>query len=131
MAGSRSVLKLHGDIWLVRCTGCGAVERKEEVPLRELVPRCRCGAPLRPGVVWFAEPLPRPELERACEASGRARVMLVVGTSAVVCPAAGLAGLAQAAGAKLAIINHGETPLDSAAGWVLRGTAGEALPRLL
>jgi len=130
-AGSRSVLKLHGDIWLVRCTGCGAVERNDEVPLRELPPRCRCGALLRPGVVWFGEPLPRTEWARAYEASRHARVMLVVGTSAVVYPAAGLAELARAAGAKLAIINTGETPLDSAADWVFRGTAGETLPQLL
>jgi NAD-dependent deacetylase len=130
-AGSTSVLSLHGDIWLVRCTGCGAEERNEDVPLRELPPRCPCGALLRPGVIWFGEPLPRAEWERACQASGHAEVMLVVGTSAVVYPAAGLAELARAEGAKLAIINPGETPLDSAADWVIRGTAGDTLPRLL
>jgi NAD-dependent deacetylase len=130
-AGSQNGLKLHGDIWLVRCTGCGVVERNEEVPLPELPPRCRCGALLRPGVVWFGEELPGAEWQRACEASGRARLMLVVGTSAVVYPAAGLAGLARAAGAKVAIINPGNTPLDSAADWVVRGTAGEVLPQLL
>jgi NAD-dependent deacetylase len=57
--------------------------------------------------------------------------MLVVGTSAVVYPAAGLAELARAVGAKLAIINTAETPLDSAADWVFRGTAAEILPQLL
>jgi NAD-dependent deacetylase len=130
-AGNRSVLKLHGDIWQVRCAGCGIIERNEEVPLRELPPRCRCGALLRPDVVWFGEPLPQLVWERAYEASGHAQLMLVVGTSAVVYPAAGLAELARAAGAKLAIINTGETPLDCAADWVFRGTAGEILPRLL
>jgi len=130
-AGSQSVLKLHGDIWLVRCTGCGAVERNEEVPLRELPPRCGCGALLRPGVVWFGESLPSGEWEQACEASGHAQVMLVVGTSALVYPAAGLAQLARAAGAKLAVINPDETPLDSAADWAVRGIAGEVLPQLL
>jgi len=130
-AGSRNVLKLHGDIWLVRCTVCGAAERNEKVPLGDLPPRCRCGALLRPGVVWFGESLPREEWERACEASCRARLMLVVGTAAVVYPAAGLAGIARAAGAKVGIINPGETPLDSAADWILRGTAGEILPGLL
>ncbi|HTX77029.1 MAG TPA: NAD-dependent deacylase [Terracidiphilus sp.] len=130
-AGSRRVVRLHGDIWRVRCTGCDAEERNEEVPLHEVPPRCRCGSLLRPGVVWFGEPLPRTEWHRACEASGQARVMLVVGTSAVVYPAAGLAELAQAAGAKLAIINPGKTPLDSAADWVIGGTAGDTLPQLL
>ncbi len=130
-AGSRNVLKLHGDMWLVRCTACGAVERNEEVPLKELPPRCGCGGVLRPGVVWFGEALPTAEWERASEASARAQVMMVVGTSAVVYPAAGLADLARAAGAKLAIINPEPTPLDAGAEWVLNGKAGEILPGLL
>ena len=130
-AGSQNLLRLHGNIWQVQCTGCGAVQRNEEVPLHELPPRCPCGALLRPAVVWFGEPLPSPEWERAYQASGLARVMLVLGTSAVVYPAAGLAERARAAGAKLAIINTAETSLDSAADWVFRGTAAEILPQLL
>jgi NAD-dependent deacetylase len=130
-AGSGEVLKLHGDIWLMRCTACGALERNEDVPLKELPPRCRCGQVLRPGVVWFGEALPEAEWERASEASARTQVMIVVGTSAVVYPAAGLAELARAAGAKLAIINLGPTPLDGGADWVLSGNAGEILPALL
>jgi NAD-dependent deacetylase len=130
-AGSREVLKLHGDIWLVRCTACGAVEQNEEVPLKELPPRCRCGGLLRPGVVWFGEALPTDEWERASQSSARTQIMMVVGTSAVVYPAAGLAELARAARAKLAIINLAPTPLDSGADWVLGGKAGEILPRLL
>ena len=130
-AGSRNLEKLHGDIWQLRCTVCGAEERNEQVPLAPLPPRCRCGELLRPGVVWFGEALPSLDWERACEASGRAHVMLVVGTSGVVHPAAGLAALARAAGAKLAIINPDQTPLDSAADWVFHAPAGEILPQLL
>ncbi len=130
-AGSRNVLKLHGDIWLVHCTACGAVQRNEEVPLKELPPHCRCGGLLRPGVVWFGEALPTPEWQRASQACVRAQVMMVVGTSAVVYPAAGLAELARAAGAELAIINPEPTPLDAAAEWVVSGKAGEILPGLL
>ncbi len=130
-AGSRNVVKLHGDIWLVLCTACSAVERNEEVPLGELPPRCRCGGILRPGVVWFGEALPTTEWERASEASARAQVMMVVGTSAVVYPAAGLADLARASGAKLAIINPEPTPLDAGADWALGGKAGDILPALL
>lgn len=130
-AGSRNVVKLHGDIWTLRCVGCGAVERNEQVPLEDLPPRCACGALLRPGVVWFGEPLPPKEWERALEASERAQVFLVVGTSAVVYPAAGLAEVAREAGAKLAIVNAEPTPLDRLAEWVLRGHAGALLPRFL
>lgn len=131
-AGSRNVLKLHGDLWLVQCTGCGAVERNEQVPLQgERPPRCRCGEALRPAVVWFGESLPEKAWERALEASGRAELFLVVGTSAVVYPAAGLAEVARRAGARLAVVNPEPTPLDASAGWVLRGPSGELLPRLL
>lgn len=130
-AGSRNVVKLHGDIWLVRCVGCGTEERNEHVPLPDLPPRCRCGALLRPGVVWFGEPLPAAAWQRAVEASARAQVFLVIGTSAVVYPAAGLAEVARAAGGKLAIVNAEPTPLDPLADWVWHGPAGELLPRLL
>jgi NAD-dependent deacetylase len=64
-AGSRNLVKLHGDLWLAQCTGCGTVEPNEEVPLRgDLPPRCKCGAALRPAVVWFGESLPPEVWER-------------------------------------------------------------------
>jgi NAD-dependent deacetylase len=130
-AGSRSLAKLHGDIWQVHCMGCGAGARNEEVPLQPLPPRCSCGALLRPGVVWFGEPLPPPEWEKAVRASARAQIFVVVGTSGIVHPAAGLAEIARRAGAKLAVVNPEPTPLDSFAEWVLRGPSGEILPELL
>jgi NAD-dependent deacetylase len=130
-AGSRNLVKLHGDIWQVRCLGCGVEVRNEQVPLEDLPPRCSCGALLRPGVVWFGEPLPPGEWERAWEASAQAEVFLTIGTSAVVYPAAGLAEVAREAGAKLAVVNSEPTPVDLTADWVLRGPAGELLPRLL
>ena len=130
-AGSRNVVKLHGDLWLVRCTGCGATTRNEQVPLPELPPRCQCGALLRPGVVWFGEPLPEDAWAQALEASQRAQIFLVIGTSATVYPAAGLAHQARRAGARVAVVNLEASDIDSSAAWVLRGPAGEILPRLL
>jgi NAD-dependent deacetylase len=130
-AGSRNVAKLHGDIWLTRCVGCGREERNNQTPLAEIPPRCACGSLLRPGVVWFGEPLPQDEWERAERASVRAQVFLVVGTSAVVYPAAGLAEIARRAGATVAVINADATPLDPLADYVLPGRAGAILPRLL
>jgi NAD-dependent deacetylase len=129
-AGSRRILKLHGDIWLVRCVNCGAEERNEQVPLGELPPRCRCGSLIRPGVVWFGETLPAAEWEQAF-AAALSGVFMVVGTSGVVYPAAGLVEVARRAGAAIAVINPEATPLDSHATWVLRGASGEILPRLL
>jgi NAD-dependent deacetylase len=130
-AGSRNVLKLHGDIWVVRCSDCGLAECNEEVPLKQLPPHCSCGGILRPGVVWFGEGLPAEEWERASEASVRAQIVMVVGTSAAVYPAAGLAELGRGAGAKLAIINPESTPLDALADWALNAKAGEILPGLV
>ena len=129
--GSRNVVKLHGDIWVARCVACGRESRNEQVPLAEIPPHCPCGALLRPGVVWFGEPLPPGEWARAEEASHRAQVFLVIGTSAMVYPAAGLAEIARAGGAQIAVINAEPTPLDSLADWVVHGQAGEILPRLL
>ncbi|HZP01105.1 MAG TPA: NAD-dependent deacylase [Terriglobia bacterium] len=130
-AGSRGIVKLHGDIWTVRCVGCGRSERNDQVPLLPLPPHCECGALMRPGVVWFGEPLPEDEWERATKACAAAQIVLVIGTSATVYPAAGLAQAAQQAGAKMAVVNPEPTALDEMAEWVLRGPSGELLPGLL
>ncbi len=131
-AGSRNVIHLHGEIWLARCTGCGRETRDERTPLAELPPRCEaCGALMRPGVVWFGEPLPRQAWERAEEATRAAGVLLVVGTSAVVYPAAGLVPLAQSCGARVIECNMEETPFSAGLDRSFRGRAGELLPKLI
>ena len=130
-AGSRRVLKLHGDIWTLHCLGCGLEETNHDVPLREIPPRCTCGGLFRPGVVWFGEALPADVLRHAMEAAAHAQVFLVVGTSAVVQPAASLPLLAQQNGAKLVEVNLEETPLSAQADASFWGKAGELLPRLL
>jgi NAD-dependent deacetylase len=130
-AGSRNVVKLHGDIWTVACLGCGRESRDERIPLPELPPRCECGGMLRPGVVWFGEPLPQEAWERAERATEEAEVFLVVGTSAVVYPAAGLVPLAKARGARVIECNMEETPFSSSLDRSLRGRAGEILPALI
>ncbi|MCS7316292.1 MAG: NAD-dependent deacylase [Bryobacterales bacterium] len=130
-AGSRRVVKLHGDIWMVRCVVCGRERRDERAPLPELPPRCECGGLLRPGVVWFGEALPPAAWEQAEEAARQAEVFLVVGTSAVVYPAAGLIPLAQASGARVIEVNAEQTPYSSRLDCSLRGLAGEILPALI
>ncbi|HOK45161.1 MAG TPA: NAD-dependent deacylase [Bryobacteraceae bacterium] len=130
-AGSRSIIKLHGDLWTVRCTACARERRDERVPLPELPPRCECGALLRPGVVWFGEPLPAGPWEEAQRAVREADVLLVVGTSAVVYPAAGLVPLAAACGARVIECNLEETPFSAEVDKSFRGRAGELLPQLI
>ena len=130
-AGSQRVLRLHGDLWTLRCTGCGAERISREVPLEELPPRCACGALLRPGVVWFGEALPADVLEAAFQAAERAEVFLVAGTSAVVQPAASLPLAAKRAGGRLIEVNLEPTPLSELADASFHGPAGELLPQLV
>jgi NAD-dependent deacetylase len=130
-AGSRNVLELHGNLDDVRCTGCGRTSDRTGVVLPAL-PRCEhCGALVRPAVVWFGEPLPPGVWAAAQDAVLRADVLLVVGTSAVVYPAAGLVPAARRAGLAVIEINVEATPVSDAVDIGLYGKAGEILPRLI
>lgn len=133
-AGSTGVIELHGSIWRARCAhGCGV---ELDVPVAGTglegapPPVCPCGALLRPAVVWFGESLPVDGLDRAFRAAQSCDVCLVVGTSALVYPAAALPRVAASAGALVVEINVDETPLSPHAGLLLRGRAAELLPAL-
>ena len=130
-AGFPDVLELHGNLYEVRCTGCGETFDKTGETLPAL-PHCeRCGALLRPGVVWFGEALPPGVWTAAVEAVHDAEVLVVVGTSAVVYPAAGLIADARHAGAAVIEVNLEPTPVSGAVDVGLYGKAGEILPRLV
>jgi NAD-dependent deacetylase len=129
-AGSRNIVKLHGDIWSMRCTACGKEKVSREL-LTELPPFCECGGMMRPGVVWFGEQLPAGSTERATDAALKADAFLVVGTSAQVYPAAGLIPLAIRRGAVVIEVNPEETEFSEQVTYALRGPSAEILPRLL
>lgn len=125
-AGSQNVVRLHGDIWQLRCAACGAERQDHAVPLHPFPPRCSCSFMMRPGVVWFGEPLPEEAWARAAEAAASCELFLVIGTSALVHPAASLPLLSKRSGARLIEINPEPTPLSDRADMVIQAKAAEA-----
>ena len=135
-AGSASVHHVHGSLFQFRCATCDSPYSDElpdmcEPTIEVEPPTCRCGGLIRPDIVWFGEPLPEEPWQRAVEATATADVLVVVGTSGIVYPAAGLPDLALARGAVVIEVNPEPTPLSDSATITVRETASQALPTLL
>jgi NAD-dependent deacetylase len=127
LAGSRNVLRLHGSLWRLRCTSC-SVHWEQRAPLEASLPHCPdCGALARPDVVWFGETLDPVIMEKAHAAASRCQTMLVIGTSALVQPAARLPWIAKSNGAKIIEMNVEQTPLTEVADLSLQGHATSTL----
>ena len=127
-------VEVHGSLLRDRCSGCDA--RTEALPVDPsslaTLPRCaRCGAMLRPDVVWFGEMLDEAVLATADAAAATADVCLVVGTSALVHPAASLPMRTRESGGAIIEVNPEETPLTRAAAVSIRGSAAEIVPALV
>jgi NAD-dependent deacetylase len=136
VAGATNVIELHGSGRNVQCLECAAIETRAEVQDRlnvEMPPRCRsCGGILlKPTVVLFGEPMPVDAVQSAYALAERADVMLVVGTSLAVYPAAEIPLVAVRAGAPMIVINAEPTPFDRLAEVVIHGRSGEVLPRIV
>ncbi|MGR6320537.1 NAD-dependent deacylase [Micromonospora soli] len=137
-AGSAAPVHLHGSLFAPHCSGCA-----QPAPVPDLTeepaegrrippPRCaRCSAAVRPGVVWFGEALPTEALEAAVEAASTCDLLLTVGTSGLVYPAAEIPQVAARLGAAVIQVNPEETPLDRVADVNLRGPAARVLPALV
>jgi NAD-dependent deacetylase len=131
-AGSRRVLELHGNIARTRCSREGRVvdswPETGHVP-----PLCPfCDAPLRPDVVWFGELLPQTVLEEATNAAASCDLLLVIGTSGLVYPAAAIPHAALAEGVPVCVIDPSDVPLAAIRGVLaIRGAAGDRVPALL
>jgi NAD-dependent deacetylase len=130
-AGSSNVLEVHGNAWRVKCV----VEDKSWTDKTQhfdvLPPKCNCGSPLRPDVVFFDEPLDKDVIDSAFTAANAADIIMVIGTSCVVYPAAYIPVLGKQSGAKLIEINQEFTPITSLADASIMGKSGKILPDLL
>ena len=126
-AGSPDVVELHGNIFRVRCTREGITRMRDE-PFPEIPPRCECGALLRPDVVWFGEALPEEAIARAVAELRRADLLLVIGTSGVVYPAAGFVTLHEGLSIE---VNPEASGVSSACTLAVAAKAAEATPPLI
>ncbi len=130
-AGSKNVLEIHGALRRVRCTRCTRITERGTEALPDL-PRCdKCDGLLRPDVVWFEEELPKDVWRPAVEAAYQCHCFLVVGTSAVVFPAAWLIEAAKNGGAKVIEVNLERSAASDRADVVLLGPSGATLPELI
>jgi NAD-dependent deacetylase len=139
-AGSVAVTEIHGDRTKMRCIGCSGRWKRDEFPSASLraglsedvPPRCpHCGELVKSDTVMFGEPIPRDALDSCYDEAQRADAVLLVGTSAVVYPAAEFPVMVYRRGGRLIEVNPQETPLTQACSAVLRAPSGEALPALL
>ena len=131
-AGSAAITEIHGNRTKQRCIECSRRWPREEFVSGEVPPRCPdCDGLVKNDTVMFGEPIPQDALESCFREARRADAVLLVGTSAVVYPAAEFPVIAYRQGARLIEVNPQETPLSEICSAVLRAPSGEALPRLL
>jgi NAD-dependent deacetylase len=135
-AAGSDALEVHGALDRVDCLGCGARFPIEEAERRmtagpDGVPRCDCGAPLKPGVVLFGEMLPEAAIDEAFALASSCELFLAAGSTLEVHPVGGLPEVARRAGATLAIVNRGPTAYDDDCDVRIEGALGEVLPRLV
>ena len=131
LAGSKHLSEIHGNIWKVRCTQCGRVSLNHDVPLT-YPPLCtHCSGLLRPHIVWFGESLAQEDLDRSYQALQACEILLIIGTSGVVYPAASFAPIAKDGGALVVELNLDPTPNSSIVDVSFQGRAKDLVPLLL
>jgi len=131
-AGNTDVIEYHGTFVWQRCMDCSKKYETRKVDTSEIPPRCECGGILRPDAVFFGETIPAEAMWRSRQAATDCDLMLVVGTSAVVQPAAMIPVIAKDNGAKIVEINPERTPLtDEISDYLIMGEAGEVMNRIV
>ena len=132
MAGSQAITEIHGNRTKLRCIGCSARWPMDEFAMDELPPHCpECGGIVKGDTVMFGEPIQRDALDECINQTRACDCMLLIGTSAVVYPAAGFPVDVKASGGCLIEVNLNETPLTEMSDIVLRAPAGDVLPSVV
>lgn len=132
MAGNTDVIEFHGTFAQMRCMMCDKECRSKEIDLSEIPPRCECGGIYRPDIIFFGEMISPDVLLRSREIASQCDIMLVIGTSAVVQPAATMPMIAKQSGAKIIEINPESTPLTtSVSDYLIKGKGGEVMNGIL
>jgi NAD-dependent deacetylase len=130
LAGNKNLIEIHGSLWQIRCSQCLRSWHDRQIYPQDAQPTCtECGQMARPDVVWFGEGLDPARLDASYEAASAASIMLVIGTSAVVYPAAQIPEIAKRNGARLIEFNLEPTPLSQLADETYFEPAGKSLPR--
>ncbi len=131
LAGSQRLSEIHGNIWKVRCTQCGKVAVNRDVPIAVLPECMTCRGLLRPHIVWFGESLDPDDLQQSFNALRNCDVLLIIGTSGVVYPAASFGPIAKENGAFVAELNLDPTPNSDLVDVAFQGRAKDLVPQLL
>ena len=130
-AGIQNLSEIHGNIWKVRCTSCGIVTDNHDVPI-EILPYCHsCQGLLRPHIVWFGESLNPEDLQNSYDALQACEVLIIIGTSGAVYPAASFGSVAKDHGAYVIELNLDPTPNSDLVDVAIQGRAKDLVPRLL
>jgi NAD-dependent deacetylase len=131
-AGNTDVIEFHGNFAWLSCLECGKRQEITQVSVQQIPPRCECGGIFRPDCVFFGELIPPEALDRSQQVAARCDVMLVVGTSATVQPAAYMPVIARQRGATIIEINPEPSPLTGTTSQILlQGKAGEIMSQLV
>ncbi|MFZ1745895.1 MAG: NAD-dependent deacylase [Nitrospirales bacterium] len=130
LAGSQRLSEIHGNIWKVRCTQCNRISPNRDLPL-VYPPNCTdCSGLLRPHIVWFGESLDQEDMNRSYQALRTCDILLIIGTSGVVYPAASFASIAKEGGALVVELNLDPTPNSSVVDVAFQGRAKDLVPLL-
>jgi len=131
-AGSKHIIEFHGNLRWVVCMECGKRVKSTEISLEKLPPRCECQGAFKPDAVFFGEAIPYEALTKSNQEARSCDVMLVIGTSAVVYPAASMPEIAKSSGAIIIEINIEETGFTGyTSDYFIKGKAGEVLPKIV